>query len=308
MTLKTLLQSFRSSANRLGAWGPAKRSHRRRRSHLPVKTQVELLDERILLAAAFSSETDQSQVAAAFLAAALDGTTPAPITGEIRLNDQTRGLQQTGRISTSVAPLANGTFIATWQSIPQDGSGWGIYAQTFDPSGILDSPDFKANTTTKWSQKNSVVASTADGRFVIVWQGSGRHVTEIFAQRFSAEGLPVGGEILVNSTTRGIQWLTSVAMSADGSFVVAWQGNGAGDRHGIFARRFSADGIAVTGELRVAETSKRLQMTPAIASDSTGKFAVAWFGRGTGDLRGVFVRSFDANGQPLSQNTTVPYS
>ena len=61
------------------------------------------------------------------------------------------------------------------------------------------------------------------GRFVVVWQGitdlaSGN--TEVFAQRYAADGTPLGGEFRVNTYTTGRQRIPRVAADLLGDFVV----------------------------------------------------------------------------------------
>ncbi|RAU19961.1 hypothetical protein CU669_20955, partial [Paramagnetospirillum kuznetsovii] len=50
--------------------------------------------------------------------------------------------------STSLAALSDGSFVATWASIYQDGSGWGVYGQHYDASGSKTGGEFRINTTT----------------------------------------------------------------------------------------------------------------------------------------------------------------
>ena len=64
----------------------------------------------------------------------------------------------------------------------------------------------------------------ADGDGVVVWvsdaqDGSGRSV---HAQRFATDGSPAGAEFQVNLSTANDQMNASVAMDADGDFVVSW--------------------------------------------------------------------------------------
>lgn len=116
-------------------------------------------------------------------------------------------------------------------------------------------------------------------------------------------------EFLVNQTTTGSQTTGlglrgshhAVAMAKDGSYVTAWTSHlQDGDGWGVFARRFSATGVALTGELQVAETVTGDQIWASVASDSTGNFVVSWSGHGEQsghvDNSGVYVRRFDANG------------
>ena len=62
----------------------------------------------------------------------------------------------------------------------------------------------------------------------------------MFAHRYNAAGVPQGDELRVNTWTTSHQWTPSVAMDADGDFVIAWASVGQdGSDYGIFAQRFA---------------------------------------------------------------------
>ena len=70
-----------------------------------------------------------------------------------------------------------------------------------------------------------------NGNFIVAWDGNGTQsgnvdAQGVFFQRYNAAGITQGGETLVNTTTAGNQQNASVAMDANGNFVVAWDGNG----------------------------------------------------------------------------------
>src|SRR5688572_27029592 len=85
-------------------------------------------------------------------------------------------------------------------------------------------PESRANTTTEGDQSMAAVASDDDGDFVVAWASRGQDGSGlgVYAQRYAATGTPLGGEFLVNTTTAGDQYAPSVAMDADGDFVIAW--------------------------------------------------------------------------------------
>ena len=86
---------------------------------------------------------------------------------------------------------------------------------------------------------------------------------------------PVGVEFRVNSTTADSQTTASMAMDADGDFVVAWQSNlQDGSGNGIFAQRYNAAGVAQGVEFRVNTTTANFQVSPDIAMDADGDFVV----------------------------------
>ena len=106
----------------------------------------------------------------------------------------------------------------------------------------------------------------------------------IFGQRFSANGTPLGLEFLVNSETDSDQENPSIAMDADGNFVVVWQsdGNTAEDEnkddsgYGVFGQRFSANGVKAGFEFRVNTKTDFDQDNPDVAMDANGDFVVVW--------------------------------
>ena len=115
---------------------------------------------------------------------------------------------------------------------------------------------------------------------------------------------PLGGETRVNATTAGTQTLAangrSVALDADGNFVVVWESTGQdGDQGGIYGRRFDYSGAALGGEFRVNTTTTGNQTYPSVAKDAAGNFLVVWSGNGPGDTDGVFGQRYAANGNAL---------
>jgi len=106
-------------------------------------------------------------------------------------------------------------------------------AQRLEPRRLLAfaplGPEFRVNTTTFSDQYLGAVAADADGDFVVAYHsfsGDATILNDAFVQRYSATGAPLGTETRVNTRTAGNQWASSVAMDADGDFVVAWASSG----------------------------------------------------------------------------------
>jgi hypothetical protein len=107
---------------------------------------------------------------------------------------------------------------------------------------------FQVNTFTQGNQGEPAVAIAPDGSFVVVWTSRGQNggnSSDIFGQRFNADGTPAGPEFQVNVTTDGHQRSSDIAVDAQGNFAVVWQGTGVGGRNGIFVRRFDSEGNAL---------------------------------------------------------------
>ena len=167
-------------------------------------------------------------------------------------------------------------------SIPQIiASNPGIYI-TYDPRPI-ECP-FLVNTEITGDQKYPAVAMDADGDFVVAWQSFGQDGDDwgIYAQRYNRDGTPAGGEFPVNNLyTTNDQSNPSVAMDAEGNFVIAWQNNVAflPPEYDIRARMFYSDGTPVEDEFPVNTYVAGLQYYPSVAMDSDGDFVIAWKSR-----------------------------
>ena len=93
-----------------------------------------------------------------------------------------------------------------------------------------------------------------------------------------------GPEFPVNTHTVGDQLTTgirSIAAHPTGNVLVVWQAEGYADgsEHGIFGRRFSADGTPLGDDFQINTFTAGRQNTPSIAAVSDG-FVVAWQSRG----------------------------
>jgi hypothetical protein len=220
---------------------------------------------------------------------------------EFRVNSYTTGTQ----FEPAVAAAGNGTFVVVWTSV-QDGSYGGVFGQRFDAAGARLGGEFQVNVHTTGAQSGPAVAADAAGGFIVVWRGSGPGDAEgVFARRYSASGVPQGGEFRVNGWTLGRQDVPSVAAAASGEFVVVWGSANQppdGPNLGVFARRFSAAGDPQGPEFLVHSVTTLDEWRPAVAADMRGNFVVVWdrlYPVTGGQSRGVFGRAFDRFGFPF---------
>src|SRR5262245_42517035 len=239
---------------------------------------------------------------------ARDAPAIVPVGSEFRVNTYTAAT--TFRGNPALAADSAGNFVVTWLSYLQDGSGEGVYAQRFDASGNPIGGEFRANTFTTGDQEYPSVAMDADGDFVIAWHsvgqdGDGRGV---FARRYDAAGNALGPEFQVNTYSTYDQLFPSVAMDAVGDFVVVWQDNNNNPTGGIWARRYNSASTPQGDAFRVpVSTSNTLvQLNPAVAMDAAGNFVVVWdsFGQ-DGDLNGIYARRYSAAGQALTSEFPI---
>lgn len=155
------------------------------------------------------------------------------------------------------------------------------------------------------TQGDGSLAVDGQGNVVAVWSSSNPQGRgwNIVGRRTDAQGNPLGGEFVVNTTVRAANLNPVVSVAEDGSFVVAWDalGNPA-DRHGwgAFTRVFSADGTPRSGEILVSSSIAGPQRDLSVAGLNSGLFVVSWSGSGQGVHQSVFGRVFDASGDPVS--------
>jgi hypothetical protein len=108
-------------------------------------------------------------------------TSGSPLGGEFRVNSYSTN----GQSHPAVTSDANGNFVVVWQAF-SDGGSYGIFGRHFDASGVPQGSEFQVNSYTTSGQRYPVVASAANGNFVVVWESDGQDGDQVgvFGQRF----------------------------------------------------------------------------------------------------------------------------
>lgn len=119
-------------------------------------------------------------------------------------------------------------------------------------------------------------------------------------------GDPVGGEVLVNTSTLFDQENTAVVINPAGDFEVLWEGIDldTGD-YGIYAQRYNADGTSSGGETRINTTLLNDQTFPKTAVNADGSFIVVWEDSDDNGDFNVYARRFNADGSASGGNFRV---
>jgi CSLREA domain-containing protein len=223
--------------------------------------------------------------------------------GETLVNTTTAGSQGPMMGTKTVAMDANGNYVVVWQDTSgADGSADGIYAQRYNAAGTAQGVQFRVNTYTAGDQQWPEVAMDSSGDFVVVWQSQGQDGSNlgVYARRYNAAGTALdASEFRVNQTTNLDQAAPAIAADSSGNFVVTWvtRSQDAANTWGIYARRFAANGTALSNEFLVNTYTASDQEVPTIAMDSTGNFVIAWSSNGQdGSTFGIYAQRFDAAG------------
>jgi hypothetical protein len=229
--------------------------------------------------------------------------TGAPAGPEFRVNSYTSNSNS----FPSVASGADGGLVVAWQSDPADGSGSGVFARRYDALGAPQGGEFQVNSYTAGEQLDTAVASSPNGLFVIAWTGNGQDGSGagVFGQRYAVGGNPTGAEFRVNSFTSGAQQAPSLAVAADGRFVIVWESREQdGSHYGVFGQRYDAAGNRAGNEFRVNSITTNVQRRPAVVSAPDGRFVVVWDSNQDVGF-GIFGQRYDADGNPAGSEFRI---
>jgi hypothetical protein len=228
-----------------------------------------------------------------------------PLTPILQANTTVVGLQFVPAVDVDDA----GNFVVAWESKDQDGDGAGIYAQRFSATGGRLGEEFLVNTTASLEQRWPKVAVDADGDFLVTWTGGdqGSVGYDVYAQRYTAAGEPVGTEARLNSDAEGDQLFSAVAMDADGDFVATWVNSSqATVGYDIYAQRFDRAGQELGPAFRVNTTTAATQVNPSVSMDGAGDFVIAWSGNFNTNYSGTIrAQVFSATGAPRGAEILV---
>jgi hypothetical protein len=223
-----------------------------------------------------------------------------PVGGVFRVNTYTTSHQS----FPSVAMCGQGRFVVAWESVNQDGSSYGVFAQRFDGAGAPAGAEFRVNTYTTSGQDYLRVACDTEGGFVVVWRSysQGFPNTSLFGQRYDASGNPLGTEFRASTYTLGDNQAPAVAVDFTGNFVVAWEGKAEeGSGFDIFFRRYGRSGAPLGAVFRANTTTTGDQRRPAVGLASVGgAFVIAWEADGK-----VFAQRYIGTGAPAGAEFQV---
>ncbi len=214
------------------------------------------------------------------------------IGSQFRVNHYTKNDQ----INPQIAIAPNGSFTVVWQSTYQLKRGWEMYARSFSAEGEPTRRERALNIQISGDQANPVVTYVDNDRYVVAWDGPGKGDDSGIYARIVENDARVGSEIRVSQTTKGGQQRPTVTATPEGGFIVAWDGNGSGDKTGIFMREFDADGVPVGSEVRVNSDTSRDDESPHISMDEDGNFAIVWQHDARDSGWDVYAQSFLADG------------
>ena len=250
---------------------------------------------------------------------------PQPVGAEFRVNGNTESKQR----NPVAAFNAAGSSLVVWEN-DKNGLRGRLYGR--DGAPLTDELGLVANQTLSTIpsrgievlRKDPAAAFLSSGEILLAWTQERDEVSvdifiehrtvldrDVYAQKFTAAGAPLGTPVRLNTTTAGFQSAPKILVRNGADAVVVWQSDdqttaAAGD--GIFGRLVRpATGQPSSAEMRLSSVPG-LAANPGIAGSPNGSFAVTWEAADASS-QGVFVRLFGKMAAPqgteLRVNTTV---
>jgi Ca2+-binding RTX toxin-like protein len=169
---------------------------------------------------------------------------------------------------------------------------------------VTAASEFRVNSETQFNQDKPVIATLADGSFVVAWtDGAGAPEATLWFQHFDAHGNAIGGQTAIAGHV-ALYEPASIAKLTDGGFVVTWQSY-QGDIH---MQRFAANGSAVGGDTQVSPAAAPInhQDNEAVTGLADGGWLVTWRSETNSiGYQSIYSQRYDANGTPVGQQPGI---
>lgn len=190
--------------------------------------------------------------------------------------------------------LDDGGWLAVWRS---SGAEQGIFIRRFasdgspvDEASLVNVFGAPVNDAVTSTVSHPHIAILADGSFVVVWQASGAdgvfdYDSDIYMQRFGADGVPIGDTSRVNNVEPFQQDDAQVLALPDGGWLVVWTDEAVDSGGGIttrtepkiVAQRYDADGNMIGDNLVISSSPDISQQYPELVLLSNGTILVSWW-------------------------------
>lgn len=199
----------------------------------------------------------------------------------------------------SVVPLVNGNLGVAYRSyvdpfFPGPIAG-DCLVRSFDGSGHGSTPIPIGNSVT------CTATALPDSGFAVVYDFWAPAPHQVYFRRFDANGLPIGGQVLVDGGGTSVTANSvnaeqpDIATMPDGNLAIAWVSNSA-----VVAQTFTPSGVPAADRFQIVASGA----APRIAATSDGAVALAWAQFQT-DTRELWSQSFSATGAMRDQPTRL---
>jgi hypothetical protein len=174
-------------------------------------------------------------------------------------------------------------------------------------------PEFVVNPLTNKFVLTSANASSTNGTSVVVWTESDVSSTgrisppNVKAQRFDASGAKAGPAFFVTGLNRiaSGEFAPSVAMDAQGDFVVSWTELEVNGDTNVLAQKFNSAGVRTTSAVVPVGDGTLPELESSVAMDAKGDFVVAYTRNTTVNNQDVFAKLYGTASQLRTVDTVA---
>ncbi|HDT4319725.1 TPA: toxin [Klebsiella aerogenes] len=163
----------------------------------------------------------------------------------------------------------------------------------------------RVNSYTTGDQAGTAGFGLADGGWVVLWHSylQDGSLYGVYQKRFSANGMPLSGDVLVNTTTTTSECRPNGAPLADGGWVVCWEEQ---NNPIIFQQRYDKNGLRVGVEIQLTADADTSQ-NASVAGLRDGGWVVTWSGSLSSNTTGtdIFQQRYDREGIATGTITQV---
>ena len=183
-----------------------------------------------------SAAVENSMAPSVDIYARLYASNGVPASGEILVNTDANPCA-----NPALAAAADGSFMVAWDAhdFVNYTNSLDIYARTFSSTGV-GGTTLRVNSHLSGDQYAPRLSAIGSD-YMIVWTSLGQDGSRegVFGQFVHNNGMPVGGELQVNTTTISRQIQPVVTSDGAGQFLVAWSSyTGAPNNFDLFAQRY----------------------------------------------------------------------
>ena len=221
--------------------------------------------------------------------------------GNFNVND---GQVDIWQWSPALSVDESGNFIITWE----DGRNGNddIYVQRYSSDGTAIGSNFKVNddqgSSNQWYPS---ISADGSGNFIITWQDDRNGNSDIYAQRYSSDGITQGSNFKVNDDqVDAWQYYPSISADSSGNFIITWTDERNGDVD-IYGQRYSKDGIALGSNFKVNDDQgSTFQIHSAVSIIGNETFIITWQDDRNGYLD-FYAQRYSIDGTALESNFKV---
>ncbi|MBN2105526.1 T9SS type A sorting domain-containing protein [bacterium] len=152
------------------------------------------------------------------------------------------------------------------------------------------------------------IAVSVNGDFVVAWEDERGDGINIYAQRYTSEGIPQGDNFRVNDIVEGMECEDpEIALDANGHFIICW--NTWRDQvrdFNVYAQRYSSQADRIGGNFRVNDDVYHDHCCEvSVTADQDGNFIIVWREQRDKNFSQIYAQKYFKEGTKDGDNFLV---